>query len=42
MLVRREDETLRQLLIRLDRAIEIALEDQAPVDEVNNGYDDCL
>ncbi|MEQ8795868.1 MAG: hypothetical protein RLT87_04045 [Gammaproteobacteria bacterium] len=42
MLVRREGERRRQLLIRLDRAIEIALEDQDPVDEINNGDDERL
>ena len=42
MLVRRNGETLRQLLIRLDRAIEIAAEDEAFIDEINNGPDDRL
>lgn len=42
MLVRREDETFGQLLIRLDRAIEIAAEDETFIDEINNGSDDRL
>ena len=42
MLVRRDGETLGQLLIRLDRAIEIAAEDEAFIDEINNGPDDRL
>lgn len=39
MLVRREGETLVQLLTRLDKAIELALEQQHFIDEVNNGPD---
>ena len=42
MLVRRDGETLGQLLIRLDRAIEIAAEDEDFIDEINNGPDDRL
>ena len=42
MLVRRDGETLGQLLIRLDRAIGIAAEDEAFIDEINNGPDDRL
>ena len=42
MLVRRDGETLGQLLIRLDRAVEIAAEDEAFIDEINNGPDDRL
>ena len=42
MLVRRDDETLGQLLKRLDRAIEIAAEDEAFIDEINGGPDDRL
>ena len=42
MLVRRDGETLGQLLIRLDRAIEIAAEDETFIDEINNGSDDRL
>ena len=42
MLVRRDGETLGQLLVRLDRAVEIAAEDEAFNDEINNGPDDRL
>jgi hypothetical protein len=42
MLIRRNGETLGQLLMRLDRAIEIATEDEVFVDEINNGPDDRL
>jgi hypothetical protein len=42
MLVRRDGETLGQLLIRLDRAVEIAAEYEAFIDEINNGPDDRL
>jgi hypothetical protein len=42
MLVRRDGETLGQLLIRLDRAVEITAEDEAFIDEINNGPDDRL
>ncbi len=42
MLVRRNGETLKQLLVRLDRAIEMAVEDEIFIDEVNNGPDDRL
>ncbi len=42
MLVRRDGDSLGQLLIRLDRAIEIAAEDETLVDEINNGRDDRL
>ena len=42
MLVRRDGETLEQLLIRLERAIEMAEEDEISIDEVNNGPDDRL
>jgi hypothetical protein len=42
MLVRRDGEPLGQLLIRLDRAIEIAAEDELFIDEINNGPDDRL
>ena len=34
-LVRRPDETLRQLLERLDRAVQLALEDDVFTDEIN-------
>lgn len=41
MLVRRENETLHELLERLDRAIEMAYEEDEFIDEVNNGpFDD--
>ncbi|MDZ7768569.1 MAG: hypothetical protein U5K38_05625 [Woeseiaceae bacterium] len=42
MLVRRDDETLEQLLIRLDRAIEMAQEEDAFIDEINNGMDNRI
>jgi hypothetical protein len=42
MLVRRDGETLGQLLMRLDRAIEMAAEDEVFIDEINNGPDDRL
>ena len=42
MLVRRDSETLEQLLIRLDRAIEKAVEDEIFIDEINNGPDDRI
>jgi hypothetical protein len=42
MLVRRDGESLGQLLIRLDRAIEIATEDETFIDEINNGPDNRL
>jgi len=34
-LVRRPDETLQQLLERLDRAVQLALEDEVFTDEIN-------
>lgn len=40
MLVRREGETLEQLLLRLDRAIELANDNGIFIDEINNGLDD--
>lgn len=42
MLVRRDGETLGQLLSRLDRAIEMVAEDEVFIDEINNGPDDRL
>lgn len=39
MLVRRDGETLMQLLSRLDKAIGLALEHDQFVDEVNDGPD---
>ncbi len=42
MLVRRDDETLEQLLIRLETAIEMAIEEQIFIDEINNGPDDRI
>ena len=42
MLVRRDNESLGQLLRRLDRAMEIAAEDETFVDEINNGPDNRL
>jgi len=42
MLVRRDGETLYELLSRLDRAIEMADDDEIFIDEVNNGPDERL
>ena len=42
MLVRRNNETLGQLLIRHDHAIEKAVEDETFIDEINNGPDDRI
>lgn len=42
MLVRRDDETLEQLLIRLNCAIEMAEEDEIFIDEIDNGLDDRI
>lgn len=42
MLVRRDGETFEQLLIRLDLAIEKAVEDEIFIDEINNGPDDRI
>ena len=42
MLVRREDETLEQLLMRLETAVEKAVEEEIFIDEINNGSDDRI
>ncbi len=42
MLVRRDDETLEQLLMRLETAIEKAVEEEIFIDEINNGPDDRI
>ena len=42
MLVRREGETLEQLLMRLEAAIEKAVEEETFIDEINNGPDDRI
>jgi hypothetical protein len=42
MLVRREDETLEQLLMRLETAIDKAIEEDIIIDEINNGPDDRI
>ena len=42
MLVRRDGETLEQLLIRLETAIDKAIEDEIFIDEINNGPDDRI
>ena len=42
MLVRRDDETLEQLLIRLETAIDKAIEEEIFIDEINNGPDDRI
>ena len=42
MLVRREGETLEQLMMRLDTAIDKAVEEDIFIDEINNGLDDRI
>lgn len=42
MLVRREGETLNQLIKRLDKAIQLAWTEDLFVDEVNDGQSDRL
>ncbi len=42
MLVRRDGETLVQLLMRLEAAIEMAVEEQIFIDEINHGRDDRI
>jgi len=42
MLVRRDGETLNQLVKRLDRAIHLAWTDDGFTDEVNDGLSDRL
>ena len=42
MLVRRDHEDFRQLLMRLEAAIALADEDEDFVDEINNGTDDRI
>ena len=42
MLVRREGETLEQLMMRLDTAIDKAVEEDIFIDEINNGTDDRI
>ena len=42
MLVRRDDETLEQLLMRLETAVEKAVEEEIFIDEFNNGSDDRI
>jgi hypothetical protein len=42
MLERRNGETLERLLVRLDRCIEMAVEDEIFIDEINNGPDDRI
>lgn len=42
MLVRRDGETLVQLLVRLDKAIEQVYEHDHFIDEVNNGPDNSI
>ena len=41
-LIRRESETLEQLLMRLDTAIDKAIEDDIFIDEINHGPDDRI
>lgn len=40
MLVRRDNEDLRQLLMGLEAAIDLAYEEEIFIDEINNGSDD--
>ena len=42
MLVRRDGETLEQLLVRLDHAIGMAEEEEIFIDEINHGPDDRI
>ena len=42
MLVRRDDETLEQLLMRLETALDKAFEEEIFIDEFNNGPDDRI
>ncbi|MCH8867668.1 MAG: hypothetical protein IID58_12535 [Proteobacteria bacterium] len=42
MLVRRDGETFEQLLLRLDRAIDMAIEEEIFIDEINYGLDDRI
>jgi hypothetical protein len=42
LLVRRDGETFEQLLARLDRAIQTAVDDEIFIDEINNGPDDRI
>jgi len=42
MLVRREGETLEQLLMRLEMAVGKAVEEEIFIDEINNGPDDRI
>jgi len=42
MLVRRDDESLEQLLIRLDTAIDNAIEDEIFIDEINSLEDNRI
>ena len=41
-LTRRDDETLEQLLMRLETAIDKAMEEDIIIDEINNGPDDRI
>jgi len=41
-LVRRDGETLRQLLMRLEKAIDKAIEEEIFIDEINHGSDDRI
>jgi hypothetical protein len=42
MLVRRDHEDLRQLLMRLEAALDLAYEEDDFIDEINNGTDDRI
>ncbi len=42
MLVRRDDESLQQLLVRLETAIEMAVDEEIFIDEINHGQDDRI
>jgi len=42
LLVRRDDETLKQLLMRLETALGKAYEEEVFIDEINHGSDDRI
>lgn len=42
MLVRHDGETFEKLLLRLDRAIDMAIEEEIFIDEINHGLDDRI
>ena len=42
MLVRQNNEDLKQRLIHLEKAIDLARREEAFIDEINNGTDDRI